>query len=438
VLLPWLIGVTGYRAMLSPRKGAVVWLGVAYFGVGGLALLYLLKHHTAMAPAESIMLWASMGSKLLAALSLLIYVLLPAVPQISEVRRQLALLLATVLVALTGGLLWASPSWLPPLRTPTDDPHPWLLGLENLIAACGLLAVGVIWQRRSRLEQECLLALMFAAALMAAASLFFLRADIEYSTAALALGHVCQIAAYLYVFHATLHEALRRPLEHLQTLYERENATLAAAPDGVLWIDQAGTIVLANPAMRALSGYEPSELLGQNVAIFLPPHLRAKHADSMRAFFHEHRSRPMGVMDLKLYRKDGQTLAVDISLGYWEVNGKPHAIAYLRDLTERKRLEESLRHRATHDELTGLPNRWLFQLQLKQALLRAQRNGERVAVLFLDLDRFKAVNDTFGHAVGDALLVQASRRIQSVLRASDMLSRMGGDEFDLAPERWSA
>jgi diguanylate cyclase (GGDEF)-like protein len=134
-------------------------------------------------------------------------------------------------------------------------------------------------------------------------------------------------------------------------------------------------------------------------------------------------------MDLRLYRRDGSLQPVDISLGYWEVDGKPHAIAYLRDLTERKKLEESLRHQATHDELTRLPNRWLFQLQLKQALLRAERSHNRVAVLFLDLDHFKTINDSFGHAVGDALLVQASRRIHSQLRASDTLARMGGDEF---------
>jgi len=432
VVLAWLIGVTGYRAMLSPRKGAVVWLGVAYFGVGGLALLHLLGRPVEAALTAPAMLWASLGARLLAAAALLVYVLLPAVPEVSEARRRLALLLVGLGVALAGALLWQTPASLPPLLDAGGQPLPLLRALEGAVTVCGLLALVVIWWRRRRLEEECLMALLFAAALMTLASLFFLRAAGSGDAgAALALGHACQIAAYLYVFHATLHEALRRPLERLQMLYQRENATLTAAPDGVLWVDEAGTIVLANPAMRALSGYAPEELVGQNVAIFLPPHLRARHAEAMRAFFHEHRSRPMGVMDLQLHRKDGNKQAVDISLGYWEVDGRPHAIAYLRDLTERKRLEESLRHRATHDELTGLPNRWLFQLQLKQALLRAQRSGERVAVLFLDLDRFKSVNDTFGHAVGDALLVQASRRIQSVLRASDVLARMGGDEFAL-------
>ncbi|WP_293606446.1 putative bifunctional diguanylate cyclase/phosphodiesterase [Polaromonas sp. UBA4122] len=120
---------------------------------------------------------------------------------------------------------------------------------------------------------------------------------------------------------------------------------------------------------------------------------------------------------------------MDISLGNWEDEGARHAIAYIRDLTGRKKFEESLRHQATHDELTGLPNRWLFHLQLDQAVVRAGRSGLRVAVLFLDLDYFKTVNDSFGHATGDALLVQVGTRMRSILRENDTLARLGGDEF---------
>jgi len=118
----------------------------------------------------------------------------------------------------------------------------------------------------------------------------------------------------------------------------------------------------------------------------------------------------LGLMDLKLMRRNGEMIPVDISLGHWDDNGASHAIAYIRDLSERKNFEESLRHQAAHDELTGLPNRWLFRLQLNQALVRAARTGQHVAVLFIDLDYFKTVNDSFGHATGDALLVQVPQR----------------------------
>lgn len=222
---------------------------------------------------------------------------------------------------------------------------------------------------------------------------------------------------------------VRRPLEHRESQSQREKVTLNAAPDGVLWVDNSGHILMTNPAMEALSGYTSAELLDQHVTIFLPEHLRVQHAHAIQKYFISPHSRPMGAMDLKLLRRDGQLMSVDISLGHWEDNGSRYAIAYIRDLTERKRLEESLKYQATHDELTGLPNRWLFRLQLNQALARAGRSGLRVAVLFIDLDDFKAVNDSFGHATGDALLVQVGSRIRSALRENDTLARLGGDEF---------
>lgn len=433
VVLAMLIFVTGYRAILSPRRGAVVWLGVAYLGVGLLAFLHVASHLSLRedsATAEGpLALWFSIAARLLAATALLVYVSLPAVGSVSPWRKRLAVALVLAAVLLPAYRVLEQPLLLPALLDPAGKPTVLLSWLQGGIMALQLATLLVIWQRRWALEKECLMALLFAAALSAVASLFFSLSAGLTQLAEYAVAHLYQLAAYFYVFHATFNEALRRPLERLEMLYQRENATLTAAPDGVLWVNQQGVIVLANPAMQTLSGYTPKELLGQNVSIFLPPHLREKHAEAMRHYFHTPHSRAMGVMDLKLYRKDGGVLPVDISLGCWEVDGQPHAIAYLRDLRERKRLEESLRHQATHDELTGLANRWLFQLQLKQALLRVERSRQRVAVLFLDLDRFKTINDTFGHAVGDELLVLASRRIQGVLRASDMLARMGGDEF---------
>lgn len=241
------------------------------------------------------------------------------------------------------------------------------------------------------------------------------------------LGHLYKVAAYL--FQATVTASLRRPLQRMAAQHLREKVTLSAAPDGVMWVDHTGRILMVNPAMETLTGYTATELMAQNVDIFLPAHLHSRHAQSMRDYFTTPHTRAMGSMDLQLLRRDGQMLPVDISLGHWQDEKTCHAIAYIRDLTERKKFEESLRHQATHDALTGLPNRWLFRLQLNQALARAGRTQLRVAVLYLDLDYFKTVNDSFGHGTGDALLVQVGERMRSVLRENDTLARLGGDEF---------
>jgi len=433
VVVAMLIFITGYRAILSPRKGAVVWLGIAFLGVGVLGYLHLVTHGDLLADSTpstgQISLGFNLGARLLAAVALLVYAAMPAVPDVPRHRKRLAIAVMLACVLGPGYLVLMQPALLPTLLGEQGNPTALFWILQGCIPTLNLLTLHIFWQRRRALEQECLMALIFAVTLSAVGGVFFSYSLGVQQSSTHAVAHVYQIASYLYLFHATFNEALRRPLEQLEMVHQRERATLNAAPDGVIWVDQQGDIVLANPAMQVLSGYSPAELTGQNVAIFLPPHLRERHAQSMRDYFLTPHSRAMGIMDLKLYRRDGQLQPVDISLGYWEVDGQPHAIAYLRDLTERKKLEESLRHQATHDELTGLPNRWLFQLQLKQALLRAERSQRRVAVLFIDLDHFKTVNDTFGHASGDALLVQASRRIHSVLRGSDTLARMGGDEF---------
>ena len=433
VVVAMLVFITGYRAILSDRKGAVVLLGVAFFGVGLLNFLHAMSYAgmpdalTPNSPQKSIFFW--LAARMLAATALLVYALLPAVPDVTKLKKRLALAMMLAVVGVLGyvGLRW--PDRVPALFVEGQGLTPLKIGLEWLIVAVNLVTIAVLVRRRKELVHVCVMALSFAVALSAVSELFFTIPGVIDKDGANVLGHLYKLAAYLYLFHATFNESLNRPLERMAAQCLRENVTLSAAPDGILWVDHTGRILMANPAMEALTGYSPNELVGQNVDMFLPEHLRARHAQSMRDYFMAPRARAMGLIDMKLLRRDGQMLPVDISLGYWEDEGARHAIAYIRDLTERKRFEESLRHQATHDELTGLPNRWLFRLQLNQALARAGRSGLRVAVLLLDLDYFKAVNDSFGHATGDALLVQAGARIRAVLRENDTLARLGGDEF---------
>jgi diguanylate cyclase (GGDEF)-like protein/PAS domain S-box-containing protein len=206
-------------------------------------------------------------------------------------------------------------------------------------------------------------------------------------------------------------------------------AAMDAAPDGIVLVQHDGAILYANAAMAAISGYVLAELLGTSVHRLLPRSHRMRHAEQMADYFDGPSRRPMGMgRDLWLERKDGSLIPVDVALGHTEQGGGA-AVAFVRDITELRRLEARMHYQATHDTLTGLVNRWQFGQRLEQAIAESARQGEPFALLLLDLDDFKAINDGYGHAAGDQVLVEVARRLKGALRASDTLARLGGDEF---------
>jgi diguanylate cyclase (GGDEF)-like protein len=134
-------------------------------------------------------------------------------------------------------------------------------------------------------------------------------------------------------------------------------------------------------------------------------------------------------LEIACRRADGSTFPADISLAPLEIAGEPFVVATVADETEHRRSSEELFHRAVHDPLTGLANRVLLVDRLIQALARADRRARDVGVLYVDLDGFKAVNDTWHHAVGDEVLRIAADRLAQVVRPEDTVARFGGDEF---------
>ncbi len=209
-----------------------------------------------------------------------------------------------------------------------------------------------------------------------------------------------------------------------------ENWILSAAPDGILLVSRDGYIRYANPAVTAIAGYEPHELLGLSLEILLPHSVRHRHHQLVDAYFDSPHSRSMGrVPNLKLLHRDGHEVPVDITLGYGRMGQEPVALVFMRDVTEARRLADALRHRAMHDVLTGLFNREQFMQLLQVSIAQAARNERHCAVLLLDLDDFKGVNDTYGHAAGDQVLIEVAARLRRGLRGADVVARLGGDEF---------
>ncbi|MEO5366687.1 MAG: EAL domain-containing protein [Magnetococcus sp. WYHC-3] len=187
-------------------------------------------------------------------------------------------------------------------------------------------------------------------------------------------------------------------------------------------------LLYANKEMRTWIGMEDTQTpLEGPAGLYHPGSRQGYHAlvDAAR----EHREAATENRQLLLTCRAGGELPVEVTVRLLPWEGTPVYVALLRDDSARRQVEEKIRHQANYDSLTGLPNRTLFLDRLKQELVRARRSQSRVALMFLDLDRFKWVNDTLGHAAGDQLLIQASARIQARLRQSDTVARLGGDEF---------
>ena len=219
-----------------------------------------------------------------------------------------------------------------------------------------------------------------------------------------------------------MEEAVRQSEERYRNIME-------GIEEGYYEVDLAGNLTFFNDSMCKSLGYSKEELMGMNNRQYTDQE-NAKRL--FQAFNQVYRTgKPGRGFDHEIIRKDGTKRYVEGSIVLQkDSSGNPIGFrGIVRDITERKRTEQQLNHMATHDTLTGLPNRILFMDRLKMALAQAKRDNYKLAVMMLDLDHFKNVNDTLGHMVGDQLLKEISLRLTGRLRQNDTISRLGGDEF---------
>ncbi|MGE0357804.1 MAG: EAL domain-containing protein [Burkholderiales bacterium] len=189
-----------------------------------------------------------------------------------------------------------------------------------------------------------------------------------------------------------------------------------------------GSILYQSAALRHLLGFDPADTLGRNVFDLV----HREDVEPVRAAFARivETGQFREPLEFRIRHRDGQWRAFE-SLGTNCVDN-PHirgVVFSSRDVTDRKAIQQRIQHLAYHDNLTGLPNRGLLQDRLAHSIARAERSGRKVAVMFIDLDNFKNINDTLGHDVGDELLRQVARRLAECVRAGDTIARQGGDEF---------
>lgn len=201
-------------------------------------------------------------------------------------------------------------------------------------------------------------------------------------------------------------------------------------PFAVCSLDRQRRFVAVNPQMAAELGAPESELVGQSADRFL-----ADNPAATQKFFAQAVSGRTVSFQHRIRRADNTEYDFAVVLIPLQSHGTVGSILCIAEnITERKRLEEKLFHQANYDALTGVPNRAFFYAQLKHALARSRRTSGKLALIYLDIDEFKNVNDTYGHDIGDAVIRMFSARIRSVIRSSDLLARLGGDEFVLMVE----
>ena len=201
-------------------------------------------------------------------------------------------------------------------------------------------------------------------------------------------------------------------------------------------VEADGRLVFASPSVESTLGYCPDDIVGGTVGAIVQPDELDRLLRAIENLA-EHLGGSRTIDLLRLRHHDGSTHWMEVTLtnpsGQWENS----VVLNMHDVTKQRELEEQLRHDALHDPLTGLWNRPAFAQYAEKACARAARDGSTAALLFVDLDGFKQVNDTLGHSLGDEVLVEVGRRLRGCLRGTEVLARLGGDEFTVLIERVS-
>lgn len=213
---------------------------------------------------------------------------------------------------------------------------------------------------------------------------------------------------------------------------DRFKSAVEASPNAMVMVDEQGLIALTNSQANVMFGYPPNALVGQPLDILIPTQARKAHARHVAGYMQHVAERNMSAgRELYALHKDGHDFRVEIRLIPITAETGHYVIASIVDLTAQIESEQKIHQLINFDPLTGLPNRSLLNDRVHQAISMANREGEKFALLFIDLDRFKNINDTLGHRIGDKLLVEVGERLKSCLRNIDTASRVGGDEFVL-------
>lgn len=212
-------------------------------------------------------------------------------------------------------------------------------------------------------------------------------------------------------------------------------AVFNSAQDGIITFSEDGQITQCNNAAATLFDLAQHEMERASVFDLLENfHLARKAGDTTISAVLNYHDIKQGIIELTARSNKGFTFPIEMSVSAIQNIGEPMYVSTIRDITARKNYDEHLAHVASHDSLTDLPNRSLFNDRLVHALRNARRNKTICVLMFIDVDRFKTINDSLGHDIGDEVIIETAKRLKSTLRETDTVSRLGGDEFTIILE----
>jgi len=221
----------------------------------------------------------------------------------------------------------------------------------------------------------------------------------------------------------------------LQESAEHIRAVLDNVADGVIATDESGMIEFFNQAAQRLFGYRLAEVRGHDAKMLMAEPYRGDFVSQLNNYLRPGKRQVSvsGSREVWGQRKDGSTFPMEFRASEMRLGSDRRFVGILHEISEQRAQQEALEYQTLHDPLTGLPNRTLFNDRLHQAVVIGHRERKPLALLIMDMDRFKEINDTLGHHIGDLLLQQVALRLAAILRQSDTVARLGGDEFAVLP-----
>ena len=434
IIISMLIFAVGWNAHNHTVSGNIVLLAALFFGVGLLDFSHVLSFKgmpdfvTPSDPEKAINFW--LAARTFAVLAIFLIVAIPWQSAISNRMRHVMLASVICVTALIYWILLFHPDLPPRTFIQGKGLTAFKIAAEYILISVSVITAIMLWIRM-RKPQPYYASMLFGATSIMAMSEFFFTLYASVSDVFNLLGHVYKVVAYLFLYRAIFVETIDLPYQKLHEAQQSLALSVNASNIGLWDWDIPNNQVYFSPEWKSQLGYKDDELSNtfETWASLIHPEDRDATLQYLQNFLHT--SQTNYENEFRLRHRDN-TYRTILARGEvrFDSEGKPiRLLGSHIDITDRKVAEEEIHNLAFFDPLTKLPNRRLFLDRFQLALLISARSKKYGAVMFLDLDHFKVINDTLGHSLGDYLLTEVAKRIKNCLREEDTVARLGGDEF---------